>query len=195
MASQPGSQIAPRPSTGLVRQPYSLPMRSEDGTQDARFRNPRGLRLWSFAGEILVRCPRCDARASIRPEPQPEDAKLFRPWTPRRLACLSCGFTDHWTMPRSADDLYGIPPEFTGPDDPYFHLPLWLSTECRGHILWAYNTQHLDLLEAYVSARLRERSHIPDGMSLVEQLPAWIKDGRHRSEIMNGIRRLRATAA
>jgi hypothetical protein len=85
--------------------------------------------------------------------------------------------------------------EFGGPDDPYFGTRLWLATDCRGHVLWAYNTEHVDLLEAYVSAQLRERGAIPGSMSLVERLPAWIKDGRHRSEVLSGIRRLRVMAA
>ena len=47
----------------------------------------------------------------------------------------------------------GTPVEFGGPDDPYFGTRLWLATDCRGHVLWAYSTEHVDLLEAYVSAQ------------------------------------------
>jgi len=61
--------------------------------------------------------------------------------------------------------------------------------------LWAYNLEHLDLLENYVSAQLRERGKIPGSMSLVERLPAWIKDGKHRHDVLNGIGRLRAMAS
>jgi hypothetical protein len=63
-----------------------------------------------------------------------------------------------------------------GGGDAYFGLPLWLTTDCRGHVLWAYNIAHLDLLEAFVSAQLRERGPILGSMSLVERLHAWIKD-------------------
>jgi hypothetical protein len=168
-------------------------MGSEGDASSPRFRDPL-LRLPSFSGEILVRCPRCDARAAIRPEVRPEAENRAQPWGPRRLTCPSCGLADRWTMPRSADDRYGIPPEFGGPDDPYFGIPLWLATVCGGHVLWAYNVEHLDLLESYVSARLRERGSVPGSMSLVERLPAWIKDGRHRRQVLSGIRRLRAMA-
>jgi len=166
---------------------------SEDNAEAARFRDPL-LRLSRFSGEILVHCPRCDARAHVRPESRPEDGQL-RQWISRGLTCPSCGFVDRWTMPRSVGGRYGIPPEFAGPDDPYFGIPLWLATDCRGHVLWAYNVEHLDLLESYVSARLRERGSIPGSMSLVERLPAWIKDGKHRRDVLGGIRRLRAMAA
>ena len=150
--------------------------------------------LWSFAREILVHCPRCGERASVRAE-SPAEGGLPPYWEPRRLACLSCGFVDHWAMLWSVDGRYRIPPHFGGPDDPYFGLPLWLVTDCRGHVLWAYNAQHLDLLEAYVSARLRERAAFPGGMTLVERLPAWIKDSKHRSDVLGGILRLRTMTA
>ena len=79
--------------------------------------------------------------------------------------------------------------------DSFFGLPLWLTTECRGHTLWAYNTAHLDLLEAFVSAQLRERGPILGSMSLVERLPALIKDAKNRDDVIRAIHRLRAKAA
>lgn len=168
-------------------------MGSADHTESTRFQDPRKP-LWSFAREILVRCPRCDGRASVHPESLPEDG-LPPYWAPRRLACPSCSFVDRWTMPWSDDHRYRIPPHFSGPDDPYFGISLWLATDCRGHILWAYNVEHLDLLEAYVSAGLRQRGSFPGGMTLVERLPAWIKDSKHRGAVVAGIKRLRAMAA
>ncbi len=78
--------------------------------------------------------------------------------------------------------------------DPFFRVPLWLRAECcGGHTLWAFNRPHLDLLENYVAARLRERGSIPASMSLVERLPAWAKSIKHREEVLRTIRRLRAT--
>ncbi|MEW9532434.1 hypothetical protein AB0B72_28180, partial [Microbispora sp. NPDC049125] len=41
--------------------------------------------------------------------------------------------------------------------DPFFGLHLWLQTPCCGNVLWAYNIRHLDLLEGYIGADLRER--------------------------------------
>jgi hypothetical protein len=78
-----------------------------------------------------------------------------------------------------------------GGGDAYFGLPLWLTTDCRGHVLWAYNIAHLDLLEAFVSAQLRERGPILGSMSLVERLHAWIKDAKNRDDVIRAIHRLR----
>lgn len=170
-------------------------MGSLDRTGATRFRDPFTY-LGQLSGEILVHCPRCDGQASIRPEPEPEPGPPpVRGYAPRRLACVSCGFVDRWALPFPADSRHGLPLQFNRPKDPYFGIPLWLATDCLGHVLWAYNVEHLDLLEAYVSARLRERSTLTGPMSLVEQLPAWIKDGKHRSDVLSGIRRLRTMAA
>jgi hypothetical protein len=79
--------------------------------------------------------------------------------------------------------------------DPYFQRPVWLQANCCGNVLWAYNVRHLDLLEAYVQARLRERGELVPWAptSLVERLPTWLKAAKNRTEILRAIKRLRST--
>jgi hypothetical protein len=156
---------------------------------DERFRDPL-VRLWEFLDEILVRCPRCGRRASVLPAPQTAGVSR-RPCTRRSVSCLTCSYSAHVPGPKGSRGTISL----GGCSDAYFGLPLWLTTECRGHVLWAYNTEHLDLLEAFVSARLRERGPIPGTMSMVERLPAWIKDAKHRDDVVSAIHRLRAMAA
>ena len=81
------------------------------------------------------------------------------------------------------------------PVDPYFQRPVWLQATCCGNVLWAYNARHLDLLEAYVQAKLRERGTLAPRapVSPVERLPTWLKTAKNRTEIMRTIKRLRAT--
>ncbi|MFB7248915.1 hypothetical protein ACFCYX_41580 [Streptomyces populi] len=82
------------------------------------------------------------------------------------------------------------------PVDPCFQRPVWLQASCCGSVLWAYNLRHLDLLKAYVQARLRERGELVPWapMSLVERLPTWLKAAKNRTEILRTIKRLRSTA-
>ncbi|TCP55186.1 hypothetical protein EV191_102398 [Tamaricihabitans halophyticus] len=162
---------------------------TSDGQSD-RFTDPL-VRLWRYADRILVRCPKCAGCASVLPEPT--TTARPGPSNPhRRLSCLGCGHTAGWTAPRH--DNYWIVPELNGPDDPYFGLPLWLRAECcGGNVLWAYNAEHLALLESYLAARLRERGAYRGSMSLVERLPAWLKSAKHRTEALRTIRRLRTT--
>ena len=61
--------------------------------------------------------------------------------------------------------------------------------------LWAFNRRHLELLESYVEAKLRERHEDEDqgwaNTSLVSRLPAWMKSAKNREEVLKGLARLR----
>ncbi|MFD4671715.1 hypothetical protein ACFWNN_18410 [Lentzea sp. NPDC058450] len=72
---------------------------------------------------------------------------------------------------------------------------LWLTTPCAGRTLWALNVAHLDLLESYVGAALREDPPASSvrRMTVLAKLPAWLKSAKHRDEVLRGLRRLRAT--
>src|SRR5699024_2318562 len=109
----------------------------------------------------------------------------------RRLVCAHCGLTKE----RAAQ---AYPPREQ--DAWYDALELWLQTPCCGETLWAYNKEHLDFLEQYVAATLRERTH-PDGTlwsqtparnsTLASRLPAWIKSAKNREAVLKGIGKLR----
>ncbi|MBO9555970.1 hypothetical protein [Cellulomonas sp.] len=80
----------------------------------------------------------------------------------------------------------------SGPDVPRFRgLDLWLQTPCEGHVLWAYDEAHLDYLERYVAAGLREQE--PGNASVASRLPAWIKASKNRDSVGRALSRLRAT--
>jgi hypothetical protein len=150
---------------------------------DDRFRDPR-TRLYSLAdADIIVVCPRCGSAAVVRTRHDPT-AHWFD--CPRHLSCLTCAYTAEWQRPASWS--------WGGPFDPFFKRPLWLQASCcGGKTLWALNREHLDLIDSYVRARLRERSHDRAHMSLLEKLPAWIKSAKNRDEVARTIQRLRAT--
>ncbi|MBN6055024.1 hypothetical protein JYK22_24015, partial [Nonomuraea sp. RK-328] len=63
-----------------------------------RFRD-QGWRLWHFAREILVRCPRCDGRALVAVHPDHRDRHAYAVgWltAPHRLTCGGCGRVADW---------------------------------------------------------------------------------------------------
>ncbi len=93
---------------------------------------------------------------------------------PQKLACIHCGFSD--TIPsRSRYDLF-------------------LRIECCGETLYVNNLEHLDFLEAYVSADLRERT--PNiNKSQISRLPQWVKSAKHREELLKCIRKARKQLA
>ncbi len=79
--------------------------------------------------------------------------------------------------------------------DDYFGLPLWLRFECCGAVLWAYNIEHLQYIERFVRADLRERvrdeRHGWMNASLASRLPRWLKLAKNRETVLHAIQQLR----
>jgi len=130
-----------------------------------------GETLGDVSAEVLAVCPACSACARI---------------TRERGVCPSCAWTRECPRDRA---LWGVP------NDPYLGLPLWLTTPVGDETLWAFNAGHLDLLDAYVSATLRERVADRAGFTLVERLPPWLKSAKNRDAVRAGIARLRERLA
>lgn len=101
----------------------------------------------------------------------------------RDVACPGCGATTQLKL------------EFTNqlkPHDPVdrvFGLPLWLQAPCAGHILWAANSEHLDFLAAFISAKNRD---VPQA-TLGERLPQWMVTAKNRTAVLRAITKLRGT--
>jgi hypothetical protein len=122
--------------------------------------------IYSFQNEFMVRCPFCDSCAIVRCI-DPDNVDSF---APRRFSCKACGSSKKWSE-KKIERSYTV--------DDYFHYPLWLQTSCCGETLWAYNLRHLEFIEAFVRAKLRERKpHELYGWSnpsLFSRLPKWIQ--------------------
>jgi hypothetical protein len=159
-----------------------------DGVTGGRFLD-QGRPLAAYSDLIHVVCQRCGAHAVIVPRPGLPELRYYSElqYRPRRLICAYCGSTRDWVAQQRNGALVGV--ALGGPNDPFFNRPLWLQTPCYGHILWAYNSRHLDTLQSYIAADLRERTGPTMGM--LDRLPAWIKKANHRTEVLRAINRLR----
>src|SRR5205807_7568551 len=124
----------------------------------------RGRPLATYSDLIHVVCPGCGGQATVVPRPGLPALRYHSElqFRPRRLTCPGCGTSRDWVAQRRGSSLVGV--AIGGPNDPFFDLPLWLQTPCCGHLLWAFNDRHLDALEAYVGASLRERTGPTMGM-------------------------------
>src|SRR5579859_5801171 len=107
------------------------------------------LRLGAFippAHPILVVCEKCGKCATLLEFLFPREASMTRRFG--RCSCLHCGH--QWTMPAG------------------FHLftrgPLWLRMPCHKNVLWILNRPHLDFMEQFIAADLREE-RMPDRSS------------------------------
>jgi hypothetical protein len=145
--------------------------------------------LYQFTDLFLVKCPHCGkcARVLLKEDitgPRPEDTgKPRRPGyillAPRRLVCAQCGYTRDWAGKKVGS---------SGLTDYYFQEPLWLQMPCCNEILWAFNERHLDFLEGYVRAELREgHGH----GTVASKLPRWIMSAKNREAILHCVEKLR----
>ena len=146
--------------------------------------------LWSFADQVLVQCPRCASCAHLH--------RLNRD-NPRllgfRLLCPNCVYETDWQLIRDGS----LPVPRYGPKLGEFELELWLQVPCCGEILWAYNLEHVNFLEKFISAEIRERRQNPQfgwsNRSLQSRLPKWMLAGGKRDTVRKGLAALRERAS
>jgi hypothetical protein len=145
--------------------------------------------LYSMLDEIFVVCPRCQSRARIAPTVHVESWEL----TPRRFTCDHCGLVKTWEGTGMSHTWWGA-----SQVEPYFQLPLWLRTSCCGNALWFLNYRHMDLVEQYVRAELREKTKHPQfgwfNQSLFNRLPEFVKKAKHREGVLKAIEKLKSSS-
>jgi hypothetical protein len=144
-----------------------------------------GRTIDAFSDLFLVRCPRCQHRARVMALEQPIPIAPELPM--RRVTCSTCGYTRDWP----ADGTQVVGWTIHGPFDWYFDLPLWLQTPCCGRVLFAYNSDHLNHLEAFLSASLRNVDRRRN-QSVASRLPKWMQLKHNRDAVLQGLTRLRS---
>ena len=78
--------------------------------------------------------------------------------------------------------------------DPLLGLPLFLRADIAGGTLWALNLDHLESLEAYLGATLRERPAGVTGLTMMARLPRWMKLAANRPKVLQGLAEMRSMA-
>lgn len=140
--------------------------------------NDQSKRLTDFLTEVLVVCPSCRRQAV---------ASVNYANKKSRLQCLSCSYNKEKTTEAR---LFGIKGHIKVAAHVYFSAELWLVQTFKGDVVWAYNYAHLDYLESYISAKLREhkaRSHF----TLLEKLPKFYHDAKNRTALLKLINKMR----
>lgn len=118
--------------------------------------------------QMFVICPQCGGRADV-----------LEKINEVRLSCLKCG---HLQSNQTGTKSIG------GAFDVHFGLPLYLQTSCCGHVLWAYNREHLDYLKRYIEATIRTSEGA--NRSIESRLPEWMKRKQNRDEVSRAIVKL-----
>lgn len=141
----------------------------------------RGQKIYDFHDEFLVICPKCQSLGKVVPVSLQSSKTNSLLFAERRFICSRCVYRTNYTGGRIS---------IGDNRDWYFRFPLWLQIPCCGQILWAYNLKHLQQLENYVSAKLRERT-TKGRNSFLSKLPRWLKLAKNRQKILKCLKKMR----
>ncbi|MDH5655087.1 MAG: hypothetical protein OEZ34_04230 [Spirochaetia bacterium] len=141
--------------------------------------------IWSFEiptvdDPILLVCPECSEMARAYP-PESCEHRV-------KVVCPACSYVKNgWCVERQGLSHFHEEGDFFG-------YKLWLRIPCAGHTLWVVNRRHLEMLESFVAAELRERNKNAMGYSntsLFSRLPKWIKSSKKREKLLLCLKKLR----
>lgn len=160
--------------------------------------NAYTVRNSDFTERIDVMCPKCGKQATVIGACV--DAPIAQYEKQVRFSCGACGYAVK----------YGNTPKLTAfvnsrgkavrgrmllldaPCDPFFGFRVWYYIETPHGTLWAYNMEHLTIIEQYIADYKRGRNGLPlKNNSLASRLPQWAKDANHRESILKLIRRFK----
>jgi uncharacterized Zn finger protein (UPF0148 family) len=144
-------------------------------TQSKRFQD-ENLILSNFYKEVWVLCPSCAKKAMTNVNFETKTARLF---------CIHCGYNKETTT------AFVKNATIETAANQYFQAELWLKTPFKNEIFWAYNDKHLEYLESYISATLREhkdRTHF----TLLEKLPKFYHEAKNREGLLKIIAKLKS---
>ena len=149
-----------------------------------------GRQLVDFAHEFLIACPECSHRCKV----QIKSGEVNHWSSPRVVTCSHCGL-----IKETREKKYTV---YDDGRDWYFGYQLWLQTPCCGDTLWVLNPAHLEYLESFFNAQVREQiaHHLaPPGVgyrnvnrSLISRLPKWMKERSNQPKILKALEKLRS---
>jgi uncharacterized Zn finger protein (UPF0148 family) len=143
--------------------------------QNNRFQDENHI-LADFYKEVWVVCPSCGKKAIAQVNFETQTARLF---------CIHCGYNKETSTALVKNGSVETAANF------YFQAELWLKTTFKTEVFWAYNDKHLEYLEHYISASLREhkdRNHF----TLLEKLPKFYHEAKNREGLLKIILKLKA---
>lgn len=128
-------------------------------------------------------CNHCFEKYEFESQPLKEKPEKYK------AKCPHCNFQEEW-KPKIKEVLQNSKANDGLVTDTWYNLPLWFQKEVDGEIFWAYNQEHIDYLERYIGADLRERnSKINYSSSLVARLPKFVKEAKNREKLLKIIER------
>ena len=135
-------------------------------------------RLSHFQEKVDVVCLGCGKKATATADHEKKEA---------RINCLHCGYSK---ITGTAIEVLGMRGHLKVAANEYFDAELWYTAPFKNEEFMAFNREHLDYLEAYISAQLREhkdRTHF----TLLEKLPRFYHEAKNRDTLLKLIAKLK----
>src|SRR5690554_6117551 len=114
--------------------------------------------------------------------------------------CIHCGYNQKYQDKKadfirtnSNNKVFGLKLQLLNGDvDPFFHHALWYMVPCLEGYIWAYNLEHLELIETFIASTNRSRSGMPNkNNSIASQLPKWMSAAKNRATVLKCFRELK----
>ena len=143
-------------------------------TQQNRFQD-ENLTLTHFYQEVWVVCTNCEKKAIAKVVYENKIARLF---------CVHCGYNKETTTAILKNGSIKMAAHH------YFEAELWLKASFKNDVFVAFNDKHLEYLERYISATLREHK-ARTSFTLLEKLPKFYHEAKNREDLLKIITKLR----
>lgn len=131
-----------------------------------------------FNDEVWVVCPTCAKKAVAKADDKQKEVRLF---------CENCGYNKHASTETT---VFGIKGNWKMAAHSYFKANLWLQHSFKDDIFYAYNGEHLNYLEEYITAGLREHKD-REYFTLLEKLPKFYHEAKNRKSLLAIIDKLK----
>lgn len=123
-------------------------------------------------------CNNCFEKFEYQSQPLKEEPLTYK------TKCPHCDFQEEWKT-----KTYRVKEESKLDNglakEMWYNLTLWYQKEFEGSIFWAYNLDHIDYLERYISADLRERNvEGSSNSTLISRLPRFVKAAKNREKLL-----------
>lgn len=149
-----------------------------------------------FTERVDVVCPKCQKKAVVIGVTA--NASRDEIEEKVRFSCYACGYAIRlantpkvlFYQNSRGKGVYGRILHMNAPIDPFFGFSIWYQIETVHGLLWAYNAQHLEVIEQHIKDHLRQRSGLLYmNRSIGSRLPKWVSSSKNRDYLLKLIQR------
>lgn len=149
-----------------------------------------------FIERIDVLCPKCQKKALVIGAMANASRDEIEERV--RFSCSSCGYAIRlantpkvlFYQNSRGKAVYGRVLRMNAPIDPFFGFSVWYQMDTVHGLIWAYNEQHLEVIERHIKDQHRRRSGILYmNRSIGSRLPKGVSSSKNRDYLLKLIQR------